>query len=66
MARVLEINGKACQAKGKAKVSEEKVHFENARKLRGIHFPEDSDFKETIKDGRKKLETSIAPVIYAL
>ena len=31
----------------------------NARKLRGIYFidPEDKEFKETIKNARKKLET---------
>ena len=36
--------------------------FENARKLRGIYFidPEDTEFKETIKNARKKLETSVA------
>ena len=35
------------------------------RKLRGIYFidPEDKEFKETIKNARKKLETSIAPAI---
>ena len=37
-------------------------HLENARKLRGIYFddPEDKEFKETIKNARKKLETSVA------
>ena len=32
-------------------------------KLRGIFFidPEDNEFKETIKNARKKLETSVAP-----
>ena len=58
MARALEINGKACQA-------EERIHLENARKLRGIYFidPEDTEFKETIKNARKKLETSVAPAM---
>ena len=48
--------------KEKQKWSNEKVHLENARKLRGIYFidPEDKEFKETIKNARKKLETSIA------
>ena len=34
----------------------------NARKLRGIYFidPEDKEFKETIKNARKKLETPVA------
>ena len=38
------------------------VQAENARKLRGIYFidPEDKEFKETIKNARKKLETSVA------
>ena len=45
--------------------SNEKIHFENARKLRGIYFidPEDKEFKETIKNARKKLETSVAPAM---
>ena len=36
--------------------------LKNARKLRGIYFidPEDKEFKETIKNARKKLETSVA------
>ena len=65
MARALEVNGKARQAKEKQKWSNEKLHLENARKLRGIYFidPEDKEFKETIKNARKKLETSIAPAM---
>ena len=41
----------------------EKLHLENARKLRGIYFidPKNKEFKETIKNARKKLETSVAP-----
>ena len=33
--------------------------------LRGIYFidPEDKEFKETIKNARKKLETSVAPAM---
>ena len=33
--------------------------------MRGIHFidPEDKEFKETIKNARKKLETSVAPAM---
>ena len=33
--------------------------------LRGIYFidPEDTEFKETIKNARKKLETSVAPAM---
>ena len=65
MARTLEINGKACQAEEKQKWSEEKLHLDNARKLRGTYFidPEDTEFKETIKNARKKLETSVAPAM---
>ena len=65
MARNLENNGKECKAEGKAKWSEEKIHLDNARKLRGIYFidPEDKEFKETIKNARKKLETSVAPAM---
>ena len=49
----------------KQKWSNEKLHLENARKLRGIYFtdPEDKKFKESIKNARKKLETSVAPAV---
>ena len=55
--------GKHAKLKEKQKWSNEKIHLENARKLRGIYFidPEDEEFKETIKNARKKLETSVAP-----
>ena len=54
--------GKHAKLKEKQKWSNEKLHLENARKLRGIYFidPEDTEFKETIKNARKKLETSVA------
>ena len=54
--------GKHAKLKEKQKWSHEKLHLENARKLRGIYFidPEDKEFKETIKNARKMLETSIA------
>ena len=57
--------GKHAKLKDKQKWSEEKFHFENARKLRGIYFidTEDTEFKETIKNARKKLETSVAPAM---
>ena len=57
--------GKNAKLKEKQKWSNEKLHLENARKLRGIHFidPEDKEFKETIKNARKKLETSMAPAM---
>ena len=54
--------GKHAKLKEKQKWPEEKLLLENARKLRGIHFidPEDTEFKETVKNARKKLETSVA------
>ena len=54
--------GKHAKLKGKQKWSNEKLNLENARKLRGIYFinPQDKEFKETIKNARKKLETSVA------
>ena len=47
------------------KWSNEKLHLENARKLRGIYFidPQDKELKETIKNAGKKLETSVAPAM---
>ena len=57
--------GKNAKLKEKQKWSNEQLHLENARKLRGIYFidPEDKEFKETIKNARKKLETSVAPAM---
>ena len=57
--------GKHAKLKEKQKWSNEKLHLENARKLRGIYFidPEDKEIKETIKNARKKLETSVAPAM---
>ena len=51
--------GKHAKLKEKQKWSNEKVHLENARKLLGIYFIDPED-KETIKNARKKLETSVA------
>ena len=57
--------GKHAKLKEKQKWSNEKLHLDNARKLRGIYFidPEDKEFKETIKNTRKKLETPMAPAM---
>ena len=57
--------GKHAKLKEKQKWSNEELHLENARKLRGIYFidPEDQEFKGTIKNVRKQLETPIAPAI---
>ena len=54
--------GKNAKLKERQKWSHEKLHLDNARKLPGIYFidPEDKEFKETIKNARKKLETPIA------
>ena len=57
--------GKNAKLREKQKWSNEKLHLENARILRGIYFtdPEDKEFKETIKNARKKLETPVAPAM---
>ena len=58
--------GKNAKLKEKQKKrSHEKLHLDNAQKLRGIYFidPEDKEFKETIKNARKKLETPVAPAM---
>ena len=57
--------GKHAKLKEKQKWANEKLHLENARKLRGIYFidPEDKEFKETIKNARKKLESPVAPAM---
>ena len=56
---------KKAKLKEKQKWSNEKLHLENARKLRGIYFidPEDKEFKETIKHASKTLETLTAPAM---
>ena len=55
--------GKNAKLKERQKWSNEKTKLDNARKLRRIYFidPEDKEFKETIKNERKKLETPVAP-----
>ena len=57
--------GKHAKLKEKQKWSNEELHQENARKLRGIYFidPEDKEFKETIKNARNKLEIPMAPAM---
>ena len=54
--------------KERQKWSHEKPKLDNARKLRGIYFidPEDKEFRETIKNAREKLETSVAPAVPCL
>ena len=50
--------GKNAKLKERQKWSHEKPQLDNARKLQGIYFIdlEDKEFKETIKNARKKLE----------
>ena len=57
--------GKNAKLKEKQKWFDEKFHLENERKLRGIYFvdPEDTEFKETVKNARTKLETTVVPVV---
>ena len=57
MARTLDEIGKKCPAEKRQKWSNEKPKLDNARRLRGIYFidPEDKEFKETIKNARRKL-----------
>ena len=51
------VQKKSAKLKERQKWSHEKLHLVNARKLRGIYFidPEDKEFKETIKNARKKI-----------
>ena len=57
--------GKNAKLKEKQKWSHEKPLLDNARKLRWIYFivPEDKEFKDTIKNARKKLEIPVAPAM---
>ena len=57
--------GRNVKMKEKQKRSIEKPKLDNARKLRKIYFidPEDKEFKETIWNARKKLETPMAPAM---
>ena len=57
--------GRNVKLKERQKWSHEKPQLDNARKLRGIYFIdlEDKEFKETIKNARKKLETEMAPAM---
>ena len=57
--------GRNAMLKERQKWSHEQPQLDNARKLRGIYFidPEDKEFKETIKNARKKLETPMAPAM---
>ena len=57
--------GRNAKLKERQKWSHEKPKLDNARILRGIYFidPEDKEFKETIENVRKKLETPMVPAM---
>ena len=65
MARALERNGKNAKLREKHRWAIEKPKLDNARRLRGIYFidSEDKEFKEIIKNARRKLETPMAPAM---
>ena len=54
--------GKNAKLKEKHEWSDEQPKLDNDRRLRGIYFIdfEDKEFKETIKNVRKKIETPMA------
>ena len=66
MARTLGENGKDCQAKGEAKSRQKKsltsITHENCEGMYFIDL-EDKEFKETIRNARKKLELPMAPAM---
>ena len=55
--------GRNAKLRGEQKWSNEKPQLVNAGRLRGIYFIdlEDKEFKVTIRNARKKLETPVAP-----
>ena len=57
--------GKAAQNREKQEWAKEKPKLENARKLKGIYFndPDDEEFKEFLKNARRKLERPVAPTM---
>ena len=57
--------GRNLKLKKKQKWAIEKPRLDNARKFRGICFidPEEKEFKETIKNASKRLETPMAPAM---
>ena len=56
---------KNAELREKHKWAIEKPKLVNARRLRGIYFidPEDKEFKESIRNARRKLETPMAPAM---
>ena len=65
MARTLDEICKTAKLKERQKWAIEKPKLDNARRLPGIYFiePEDMEFKELIKNARRKLETPMAPAM---
>ena len=57
--------GRNAKLKEKHKWSNEQPKLDHARRLRGIYFIdlEDKEFKGTIENARKKLETPMAPAM---
>ena len=57
--------GRNAELKEKHKWANEKPKLDNARRLRGIYFidPEEKEFKKTIKNARRKLDTPMAPAM---
>ena len=57
--------GRNAKMKEKQKWSNEKPKLDNARRLGGISFidSDDKEFKETIKNARRKFETPMAPAM---
>ena len=65
MARTWRGLARNAKLREKQKWSIEKPKLDNARRLRGVYFidPADQEFKETIRNARKKLETPMAPAM---
>ena len=65
MARTMGENGKECQVEGEAKVVTWKTLTRQCKNFTRnlFHWPEEKEFKETIKNARKKLETPVAPAM---
>ena len=63
VARTLDENWEEMHSCGRSK--NEKPKLDNARKLRGIYFIdlENKEFKETIRNARKKWETPVTPAM---
>ena len=57
--------GEAAQNREKQGWAEEEPKLDNARKLRGIYFidPDDEEYKEILKNARRKQERPMAPAM---